>query len=153
MTEMMEESLDTIDDDEIEEEADAEVDKVLFELTDGKLGQAGKVGGQLPVSRGPSPVRPPRFFCSSADFPPPPPWSVFHMVPALPGLPFARHPMLYVLTPCPGSQGRRRRRGGCGDAKDAAGDAGSPEQLDGAFGILFNRFSLYTLLSFIIHVH
>lgn len=46
----MEETLDTVDDDEIEEEADAEVDKVLFELTDGKLGQAGKVGGELPVS-------------------------------------------------------------------------------------------------------
>lgn len=46
----MEETLDTVDDDEIEEEADAEVDKVLFELTDGKLGQAGKVGGKLPVS-------------------------------------------------------------------------------------------------------
>lgn len=47
---MMEETLDTVDDDEIEDEADAEVDKVLFELTDGKLGQAGKVGGELPVS-------------------------------------------------------------------------------------------------------
>ena len=47
----MEETLDGIDDDEIEEEADAEVEKVLFELTDGKLGQAGKVGGELPVSR------------------------------------------------------------------------------------------------------
>jgi len=46
----MEETLDTVDDEEIEEEADAEVDKVLFELTDGKLGQAGKVGGELPVS-------------------------------------------------------------------------------------------------------
>lgn len=47
----MEESLDSInDDEELEEEADAEVDKVLFELTDGKLGQAGKVGGALPVS-------------------------------------------------------------------------------------------------------
>ena len=45
----MEETLDTVDDEEIEEEADAEVDKVLFELTDGKLGQAGKVGGELPV--------------------------------------------------------------------------------------------------------
>ena len=47
----MEETLDTVDDEEIEEEADAEVDKVLFELTDGKLGQAGKVGGELPVCR------------------------------------------------------------------------------------------------------
>jgi len=46
----MEETLDSIgEDDELEEEADAEVDKVLFELTDGKLGQAGKVGAELPV--------------------------------------------------------------------------------------------------------
>ena len=50
MEEMMEETMDMVDDDEIEEEADAEVDKVLFELTDGKLGQAGRVGGELPVS-------------------------------------------------------------------------------------------------------
>lgn len=47
----MEETLDTVDDEEIEEEADAEVDKVLFELTDGKLGQAGKVGAELPVNK------------------------------------------------------------------------------------------------------
>lgn len=51
MEEMMEETLDSVDaDEELEEEADAEVDKVLFELTDGKLGQAGKVGSDLPVS-------------------------------------------------------------------------------------------------------
>jgi hypothetical protein len=51
MEEMMEETLDSVDnDDELEDEADAEVDKVLFELTDGKLGQAGKVGAELPVS-------------------------------------------------------------------------------------------------------
>ncbi len=46
----MEETLDSVDDDELEEEADTEVDKVLYELTDGKLGQVGKVGGELPVS-------------------------------------------------------------------------------------------------------
>lgn len=51
MEEMMEETLDSVDDEEIEEEADAEVDKVLYELTDGKLGQAGAVGAALPVSR------------------------------------------------------------------------------------------------------
>jgi len=46
----MEETLDSVnEDDELEEEADAEVDKVLFELTDGKLGQAGRVGAELPV--------------------------------------------------------------------------------------------------------
>ena len=48
----MEETLDSVnDDEELEDEADAEVDKVLFELTDGKLGQAGKVGADLPVRR------------------------------------------------------------------------------------------------------
>ncbi|KAK1921336.1 Snf7-domain-containing protein [Papiliotrema laurentii] len=51
LEEMMEETLDTVDDEGIEEEADAEVDKVLFELTDGKLGQAGKVGGELPADK------------------------------------------------------------------------------------------------------
>lgn len=45
----MEETMDGLDDEELEEEADEEVDKVLFELTDGKLGQAGRVGGELPV--------------------------------------------------------------------------------------------------------
>ncbi|EIW73238.1 hypothetical protein TREMEDRAFT_26022 [Tremella mesenterica DSM 1558] len=50
MEEMMEETLDSVDEEDLEEEADAEVDKVLFELTDGKLGQAGKVGTELPVT-------------------------------------------------------------------------------------------------------
>jgi hypothetical protein len=50
MEEMLEDTLDMDDDDELEEEADAEVDKVLFELTDGKLGEAGKVSTELPVS-------------------------------------------------------------------------------------------------------
>lgn len=48
----MDETLDGLDEDqdELEEEADAEVDKVLFDLTDGKLGVlTGKVGGALPV--------------------------------------------------------------------------------------------------------
>ncbi|RXK34867.1 charged multivesicular body protein 3 [Tremella mesenterica] len=49
MEEMMEETLDSVDEEDLEEEADAEVDKVLFELTDGKLGQAGKVGTELPA--------------------------------------------------------------------------------------------------------
>jgi charged multivesicular body protein 3 len=62
MEEMLEETLDSVgDDEELEEEADAEVDKVLFELTDGKLGQAGKVGTELPV-------RPPfNHVCEIAD--------------------------------------------------------------------------------------
>ena len=50
MEEMMEETMDGLDDDELEDEADEEVDKVLFQLTDGKLGQAGAVGSELPVS-------------------------------------------------------------------------------------------------------
>jgi len=51
MEEMMEETLDSVnDDEELEQEADEEVDKVLYELTDGKLGQAGRVGAELPVS-------------------------------------------------------------------------------------------------------
>ncbi|EJT47505.1 hypothetical protein A1Q1_03617 [Trichosporon asahii var. asahii CBS 2479] len=49
MEEMMEETMEGLDDEELEEEADEEVDKVLFELTDGKLGQAGRVGGELPA--------------------------------------------------------------------------------------------------------
>ncbi|KZO93727.1 hypothetical protein CALVIDRAFT_539629 [Calocera viscosa TUFC12733] len=49
MEEMMEDTLQGIDDDEeLEEEADEEVEKVLFELTDGKLGQAGTVSTELP---------------------------------------------------------------------------------------------------------
>jgi charged multivesicular body protein 3 len=48
--EMMDDTMETLDDDELEDEADAEVEKVLFDLTDGKLGQAGAVGADLPVS-------------------------------------------------------------------------------------------------------
>jgi len=50
MEEMLEDTLDMEEDEELEEEADAEVDKVLFELTNGKLGEAGSVGSELPVS-------------------------------------------------------------------------------------------------------
>lgn len=49
MEEMLEDTLDMDEDEELEEEADAEVDKVLFELTNGKLGEAGSVGTELPV--------------------------------------------------------------------------------------------------------
>lgn len=45
----MEDVLEMDEDDELEEEADAEVDKVLFELTDGKLGQVGAIKDGLPV--------------------------------------------------------------------------------------------------------
>lgn len=49
MEEMLEDTLEMDEDEELEAEADAEVDKVLFEVTDGKLGQAGKVDTGLPV--------------------------------------------------------------------------------------------------------
>jgi charged multivesicular body protein 3 len=50
MEEMLDDVLNVEEDEEIEVEADEEVDKVLFELTNGKLGQAGTVDTQLPVS-------------------------------------------------------------------------------------------------------
>ena len=50
MDEMMDDMLEMDEDDEVEEEADAEVEKVLFEITDGKLGAAGSVQSELPVS-------------------------------------------------------------------------------------------------------
>lgn len=51
MSEMVDDTMEALDEDneELEEEAEAEVEGVLFEITDGKLGQAGKVGGKLPV--------------------------------------------------------------------------------------------------------
>ncbi|KAH9006827.1 vacuolar sorting protein Vps24 [Lactarius hatsudake] len=51
MEEMLDDALDVEEDEEVEEEADEEVDKVLFELTNGKLGQAGAVNTELPVSQ------------------------------------------------------------------------------------------------------
>jgi len=51
MEEMLDDTLEAMDDDEeLEEEADEEVEKVLFDITDGKLGLAGSVGAELPVS-------------------------------------------------------------------------------------------------------
>ncbi|KAI8853380.1 Snf7-domain-containing protein [Chytridium lagenaria] len=49
ISEMMDDAIDTMDDEGIEEEADAEVDKVLGELTDGLLTGAGPVGASLEV--------------------------------------------------------------------------------------------------------
>ena len=45
----MEDVLEMDEDEELEEEADAEVDKVLFDLTDGKLGQVAPIENELPV--------------------------------------------------------------------------------------------------------
>jgi charged multivesicular body protein 3 len=50
MEEMLDDAMDIEEDEEVEMEADQEIDKVLFELTNGKLGQAGTVDTQLPVS-------------------------------------------------------------------------------------------------------
>jgi charged multivesicular body protein 3 len=51
MSEMMDDTLEALDDDEeeLEEEAQDEVDKVLWQITDGKLGQANGQVGNLPV--------------------------------------------------------------------------------------------------------
>ncbi|GJJ07551.1 hypothetical protein Clacol_001753 [Clathrus columnatus] len=46
--EMIDDTIQVDDDEELEEEADAEVEKVLFEVTGGKLGQIGVVGAELP---------------------------------------------------------------------------------------------------------
>ncbi|KAI0719568.1 vacuolar sorting protein Vps24 [Cerioporus squamosus] len=48
MEEMLDDTLQMEDEEELEEEADAEVDKVLYDLTEGKLGQAGTVKADLP---------------------------------------------------------------------------------------------------------
>ncbi|KAI9218670.1 Snf7-domain-containing protein [Blastocladiella britannica] len=47
MEEMMEDAMTGLDDDELEEEAEDEVNKILFEVTDGLLGQGGRVGGEI----------------------------------------------------------------------------------------------------------
>ncbi|KAJ1909718.1 Vacuolar protein-sorting-associated protein 24 [Tieghemiomyces parasiticus] len=47
ISDMIEDTLDTMDDEGIEDEAEEEVNKVLYEITDGLLGQAGTVGPQL----------------------------------------------------------------------------------------------------------
>ena len=51
MEEMIDDTLEDLDEDneELTEEADLEVEKVLFDLTDGKLGQLGSAGKDLPV--------------------------------------------------------------------------------------------------------
>jgi len=49
MEEMLDDTLEGLDEDEeLEEEAEAEVDRVLYEITDGKLGVAG-AGKELPT--------------------------------------------------------------------------------------------------------
>jgi len=50
MEEMLEETMEMNEDEEIEEEADAEVEQVLFDLTNGKLGTAGSVSTEVPAT-------------------------------------------------------------------------------------------------------
>ncbi|KAI8100139.1 Snf7-domain-containing protein [Halteromyces radiatus] len=47
MDEMIEDTMETLDDDDIEEAADEEVNSVLFQITNGLLGEAGSVGPAL----------------------------------------------------------------------------------------------------------
>ncbi|CDO75572.1 hypothetical protein BN946_scf184858.g12 [Trametes cinnabarina] len=48
MEEMLDDTLQMDEDEDLEDEADAEVDKVLYELTEGKLGQAETIKEALP---------------------------------------------------------------------------------------------------------
>lgn len=47
MEEMIGDTMDMMDDDDIEEAADEEVSNILFQITDGMLGEAGNVGPAL----------------------------------------------------------------------------------------------------------
>ncbi|KAF9283376.1 Charged multivesicular body protein 3 [Linnemannia elongata] len=47
--EMLQDTMESMDDDEIEEEAEEEVNKVLFQITDGLLGEAPLAAGSLPT--------------------------------------------------------------------------------------------------------
>lgn len=50
LEEMLETTLEMDEDDELEEEAEAEVDKILFDVTNGKLGEVGTSGPGLMVA-------------------------------------------------------------------------------------------------------
>lgn len=47
MDEMIEDTMEMMDDEDLEEEADEEVNNVLYQITDGLLGEAGPVGPAL----------------------------------------------------------------------------------------------------------
>lgn len=49
MEEMLDDTLEMEDDEQLEEEADVEVDKVLYEYTNGTLGKVGTVQTEVPV--------------------------------------------------------------------------------------------------------
>ncbi|CAG8463980.1 3344_t:CDS:2 [Dentiscutata erythropus] len=50
LDEMIEDTFESFEDSDIEEEAEEEVNKVLFELTDGLIGEAGEVGAPLDLN-------------------------------------------------------------------------------------------------------
>jgi charged multivesicular body protein 3 len=55
ISEMVDDAMEGLDeDDELEDEADEEVERVLFEITDGKLGEGA---GKLPTLNRPQPTR------------------------------------------------------------------------------------------------
>lgn len=49
--EMMEDTFESLEDDDLEEEADKEVDKILFEVTKGQLGVLGPVSTKIPEQK------------------------------------------------------------------------------------------------------
>ncbi|RUS19767.1 vacuolar sorting protein VPS24 [Endogone sp. FLAS-F59071] len=49
MDEMIQDTMESLDDEDLEAEADEEVNKVLFQVTDGLLGEVGQVGAPLEV--------------------------------------------------------------------------------------------------------
>merc|ERR1719394_2433324 len=57
LEEMLDDTMETLDDPDIEEEVESEVDKVLFELTEGKLGQAPEAVKDSPLPAGRQPVQ------------------------------------------------------------------------------------------------
>ncbi|KAL5470869.1 hypothetical protein EMCRGX_G028913 [Ephydatia muelleri] len=56
--EMMEDTFEGLEDDDLDEKADTEVEKILFEVTNGILGQAGQVSHELPATEEPQPAEP-----------------------------------------------------------------------------------------------
>ena len=56
--EMMEDTFEGLEDDDLDELADTEVEKILFEVTNGILGQAGPVSNRLPATEEPQPAEP-----------------------------------------------------------------------------------------------
>ncbi|XP_065882999.1 charged multivesicular body protein 3-like [Dysidea avara] len=49
MEELIEDTFESMEDDDLEEDADSEIEKILFEVTKGQLGGVGDIGTTLPV--------------------------------------------------------------------------------------------------------